>query len=62
MSSNPLYDSSDHEDADEIIDFSDRRGHDLFTLIFDHDVDSIIVDLSKPPIYDDLSVDEVETL
>lgn len=28
---------------------------------FDHDVDSLVVGLSKPSIFNDLSVDEVET-
>lgn len=61
FSSTPLFDSSDHEDTDEIIDFVDRSCHDLFTLVFDNDDDSIIVDFSKPHVYDDLSVDKVET-
>lgn len=61
FSSTPLFDLSDHEDADEIIDFTNCSCHDLFTPIFDHDHDSIVVDFSKPPIYDDLSDDEVET-
>ena len=60
FSSTPLFDSSDLEDTDEIIDFSDHSCHDLFTPIFDHDDDSIVVYFSKPPIYDDLSIDEVE--
>lgn len=30
-------------------------------LIFDHDVDSIVVDFPKPPIFDDISTDEVKT-
>lgn len=62
FSSTPLFDSKDHEDVDELIEFSDHINRDLFTHIFDHDVDSIIVDLSKPSVYDYLSVDEVETL
>lgn len=57
----PLFDSSDHEDADELNDFSNRSFCGLFTLVFDHDVDFIIVDLSKPPVYDDVFVDKVET-
>ena len=56
-----MFDSSDHEDADEIIDFVDRSCHDLFYPIFDHDHDSVVVYFSKPPIYDYLSVDKVET-
>lgn len=35
--------------------------HYLFIPLFDHDDDPYIVDLSKPPIFDDLSVDEMET-
>ncbi len=62
FSSNPLFDLLDHEDVDEIIDFFYQSYFDLLTLIFDHDDDSITVDFSKPPIYDDLFVDEVETL
>ena len=61
FSSTPLFDSSDHEDADEIIDFFDRGYRDPFTLVFDHDHDSITVDLLKPLIYDDLPDDELET-
>ena len=61
FSSTPLFDLLDHEDANEIIDFTDHSCRDLFTLVFDHNDDSIIVDFSKPPIYDDLSVDEVKT-
>jgi len=53
--------SSDHEDAKEFIDFSDRGSRDPFTSIFYHNHDSITVDISKPPVYDDLSDDEVET-
>jgi len=44
------------------MEFSDRGCRDLFSPSFDHDVDSFIVDLSKPPIFDDLPVDEVEAL
>lgn len=61
FSSTPLFDSFDHEDADEFIDFSDRGSHDPFVSIFDHDHDFIAIDLSKPPVYDDLFDDEVET-
>jgi len=46
--STPLFDSSDHEDANEIIDFSDCGYRDPFTPIFDHDHDSIAIDFSKP--------------
>ena len=41
FSSTPLFDSSNHEDTDEIIDFSDHSCHDLFAPVFDHDDDSI---------------------
>jgi len=36
FSSTPLYNSSDHENSDELIDFYDRICRDLFTPIFDH--------------------------
>jgi len=49
FSSTTLFDSSDHEDIDEIVDFSDRGYRDPYTSIFDHDHESIAVDLSKPP-------------
>ena len=61
FSSTPLYYSSDHEDTNEVIDFTDHSYHDLFTPISDHDDDSITVDFSKPPVYDDLSVNEFKT-
>ena len=34
FSSMPLFDSSDHEDVDEIIDFVDHSYRDLFALVF----------------------------
>jgi len=61
FSSTPLYDSSDHEDVDEHIEFLDHGCHDFFSPSFNHDVDSCDVDLSKPLIFDDLPVEEVET-
>ena len=61
FSSTPLFDSSDHEDANQIIDFDDHSCHALFTPVFNHDNDSITVDFSKPRVYDDLSVNDVET-
>lgn len=61
FSSTPLFDSSDHNDVDEIIDFSDCRCRDLFTPVFDHDDDYKVVDFSKTLVYDDLFFDEVET-
>ena len=54
-------DSSNHEDADKHLEFSDLGCHDLSTSSSDHDVDSIIVNISKALVYNDLSVDEVET-
>jgi len=53
----PLFDSSDHEDANEIVKFYDHSYCDPFTPIFNHDHDSIVIDFSKPLVYDD----EVET-
>lgn len=61
FSSTPLFDSSNHEDVDEIIDFSDHGSRGLFTPIFGHDHDSTTIDLSKPSVYVDLYNDEVET-
>lgn len=61
FSTTRLFYSFDHEDANEIIDFSDRGDRDPFVSIFDHDHESITIDLSKPPVYDDLFDDEVET-
>lgn len=58
-STTPFY-SSDHEYVDEIIDFDNCSFRDIFTPVFHHDDDSIIVYFLKPPVYDDLSVDEVE--
>ena len=61
FSSTPLYDSLDYEDANGNIEFSNRGCHDLFFPSFDHDVDLFVVDISKPAVFDDLPVDEVET-
>lgn len=61
FSSTPIYDSSDHEDVDVHIKFSDHGCCDLFIHSFDHNSDSLAIDLSKPPIFHDLSSDEVET-
>jgi len=61
FSSNPLFDSSNHEDVDKIIDSFNHRCHDLFTLVFNHGDDYIKIYFSKPLVYDDLSIDEVET-
>lgn len=59
--STPLHDSSNHDDVDKRPESSDLSCHDLSTSSSYHDVDSIIVNLSKTLVYDDLSVDEVET-
>ena len=56
-----MFDSSDHEDADEFIDFSDHGDRDPFASIFYHNHESIAIDLSKPLVYDDLPDDQVET-
>ena len=56
-----LFDSSDHEDAEEFIDFSDHDSRDSFASIFYHNHESIAVDPSKPSVYDDPPNDEVET-
>lgn len=61
FSSNPLHDSSNHEDGNKHLEFSDLGCCDLSTSSSDHDVDSIIVILTKTLVYDDLCVDEVET-
>lgn len=61
FSSTPLFDSLDHEDANEIIDFVYHSCHGPFIPVFNHDVDSIVVYFSNPPTYDDIFVDEVET-
>ena len=61
FSSTPLYDSLDHEGAKEHIEFYDHGCRDLFTPSFDHDVDSFLVNISKPRVFDDLPIDEVET-
>lgn len=61
FSSTPLHDSSNHEYADKHPKFYDHGYCDLCTSSFDHDVDSLDVNLSEPPISDDLSIDEVET-
>lgn len=62
LPSSPLPDSSNHEDVDKNPKFSNVGYRDLSTSSFDHDVDSIIVNLSKTLVYDDLSVNEVDTL
>ena len=55
-----MYDSSNHEDANKHPEFSNHGCRDLRTSSFDHDFDSL-VNLSKPLVSDDLSIDEVET-
>jgi len=60
--STPIPDSSNHEDAEKHPKFSDLGCHDLSTSSYDHDVDLIIINLSKTLVYNDISVNEVETL
>ena len=62
FSSTPLHDSSNHEDADKHLEFFDLGCRDLSTSSSNHDANAIGVNLSKTLVYDDLSVDEVETL
>jgi len=57
----PLSNSSNHEDVEEHLEFSDLGCHDLFTSSSHHNVDSTVVNISKTLIYDDLFVNEVET-
>lgn len=61
FSSTPLYDSSGHEDANVHFEFSKCGCCDLFTHSLNHDVDSLVVDLFKPPIFNETYVGEVET-
>jgi len=61
FSSTPLCDSSNHEDADQHPKFFDLGCRDLFTSSSDHEVDSLIINPSKPLVYDDPSINEVET-
>lgn len=61
FSSTPLFNSSDHKDAEELIDFSNHGIRDPFYSILDHNHEYIAVDLEKPPLYDDLLDHEVET-
>jgi len=61
FSSTSLYDSLDHEDFDVHLEFSDRGCHDLFAHSLDCNYDSLVVDLSMQPIFDDLLANEVET-
>ena len=44
-----------------ISNFFDHACHDIFTHSFDHDYDSLNVDVSKHVVFDDLLADEVET-
>lgn len=61
FSSTPLYDSSNHEDVKKHLEFSNHGCPNLCTYSFDHDVDSFTVNVSKPLVSIDLSIDEVET-
>lgn len=60
LSSTPLLDSSNHEEANEKPKFSNLGYHDLFTSSSNHTVDLTIFNLSKTPVYDELSVNEVK--
>ena len=60
-SSTPLSDSSNHEDFDQHPEFFDLGCRDLSISSSDHDVDSLIVNPSKLMVYEDPSVNEVET-
>lgn len=60
--STPLFDSSNHKDANKHPEFSDHGCRELYTSSFDHDVDSLTINLSKPLVSDDISIDKVETL
>lgn len=61
FSTTPLYDSLDDEDVDAHLEFSDRACREIFTHSFDHNVDSLAIDISKPLVFGDLPSDEVET-
>jgi len=60
-SSTPLCDLSNHEDANQHPEFFDLGCCDLFTSSFDHDVDSLIVYLYNPLVYEDPSINKVKT-
>jgi len=62
FSSTPLHDSSNHKDVDKHPKFSDLGCHNLSTSSSDHDVHSLVLNPSKPLVYHDLPIDEVETL
>jgi len=57
----PLYDSSNHEDVNEHPKFSHHYCRDPHTSSFDHIIDSLILNLSKPLVSDDLPMYKVET-
>jgi len=59
--STPLYDLPDHENADEYLDIYDHGWRDICTYSFNHDVNSHVVNISRPSVFDDLPDDEVET-
>lgn len=61
FSSTSLHDSSNHEDTKKHPRISDPSCHDLSTSSSNHDVYSIIVNLSKTLVYDGPSIDKVET-
>lgn len=57
----PLHDSSNHEDANEHAKCDDHGFHGIYTSSFDHDIYSLTLNLSKPLVSNDLSIEEVET-
>lgn len=57
-----MYDSLDHEDVVvHHLEFSYHGCRDTFIPSSDHDSNMPTVDLSKPPVFDDPSSDELET-
>lgn len=60
FSSTPLHNSSNDEDVDKHPKFSDFGYRDLCTSSSDRDVDSLIVNLFKPLVSNDLYINEVE--
>jgi len=59
----PLYDSSDHEDVSvSDLEIYDHGCCDIFTHSSNHDSLFFAVEFSKPPMFDDLSSDDLELL
>lgn len=61
FSSTPSCDSSDREDVDVHIEFSNHGCRGLFINSFDHDVDSLTVNISKLLVFEDIYSYKVET-